>query len=166
MTRHTRTGSSFAPLYFESFHIATPPKYVEAERFHLRHSDPSKIDNVADKLRWYRHRSALTQKEVASKVGIDRTTYSHYEEPGRDHYPLDVMRRIAELYGIDVTDLLDDFNTFLYNGQGKQIRQRRKAMNLTQSEYAKHLGIPIGTLKKWEQDRVHIYKSAWEKYFK
>ena len=76
------------------------------------------------------------------------------------------MKRIAELYGIDVTDLLDDFNTFLYNGQGKQIRQRRKAMNLTQSEYAKHLGVPIGTLKKWEQDRVHIYKSAWEKYFK
>ena len=166
MARNTHGVANYAPLYFVSFNIEMPPKYVEAERFNLRYDDPAKIDNVADKLRWYRYRSSLMQREVADRVGIDRSTYIHYEETSRDYYPIDVMEKIALLYGVGVLDLLDDFNTFLYNGQGQQIRRRRQGMNMTQAEYARLLGVPLGTLKKWEQDRVHIYKSTWEKYFK
>ena len=65
-----------------------------------------------------------------------------------------------------VTDLLDGFNLFLYNGQGRQIREKRNRLGITQREYAPLLGIPLGTLKKWEQNKRRIFKSTWERYFK
>ena len=37
---------------------------------------------------------------------------------------------------------------------------------MTQTEYAKHLGVPVGTLKKWEQNKVRMFRSTWERCFK
>ena len=86
---------------------------VEAEKFNIRFPDPSEITETADKLRWYRYRKALLQREVAEYAGIDRSTYIHYEEYGRDYYPLDKMEKIAEILGVPVTELLDEYNRFL-----------------------------------------------------
>ena len=44
---------------------------------------------------------------MADFAGIDRSTYSSYEEDGRDYYPID---KIAELFSVPVTELLDEFN--------------------------------------------------------
>lgn len=70
---------------------------------------------------------------------------------------------IAELFKIDVTALLDEYNLFLYHGQGKQKKKLRKSLKLTQSEFAKNIGIPLGTLKKWEQNRIKINKTSYLK---
>ena len=96
-------------------------------------------------------------------MGVDRTTYSRYEENLLEAYPLDKLTKAAELFGIDVTVLLDDYNLFLYHGQGRQIKELRKSMKLTQSELAKYMNIPLGTLKKWEQERACIQKKTFEK---
>ena len=32
--------------------------------------------------------------------------------------------------------------------------------------YADKLGVSLGNLKHWEQNRKQIFKSTWEKYFK
>ena len=50
--------------------------------------------------------------------------------------------------------------------KGKQIREKRFALNMTQCEYADMLGVHVGNLKKWEQNRVRIFKSTWEYFFK
>ena len=89
-----------------------------------------------------------------------------HEEYGHDYYPLEHMEKLAALFDIPVTELLDDFNMFLYNDQGKQIREKRFALNMTQCEYADMLGVHIENLKKWEQNRVQVFKSTWEHYFK
>ena len=89
-----------------------------------------------------------------------------YEEIGRDYYPIRTMERLADLDGIPVVELLDAFNRFLYNDQGKQIREKRLKMQLTQRAYAARLGVPVGSLKSWEQNKVRIFKSTWEKYFR
>ena len=39
-------------------------------------------------------------------------------------------------------------------------------LGLTQKEYAEKLGVSLGNLKHWEQNRKQIFKSTWEKYFK
>ena len=111
----------------------------------------------------YRYQKGLLQRDVADYAGLDRSTYSSYEEAGRDYYPIKKIEKIAELFSIPATELLDDFNLFLYNGQGQQIKDMRRHRKMTQVEFAERLGVPVGTLKAWEQGRVRIFKSTWEK---
>ncbi len=166
MVRHTSEVVNFAPLHIHSFPLLAPHHLLESEKFNIRFTDPSEITEIADKLRWYRYKKALLQREVADIIGIDRTTYIRYEEIGRDYYAIDHMEKLAELYNIPITELLDDFNLFLYHDQGKQIREKRKSLGMTQSEYAQMLGVNLGNLKKWEQNKVRIFKSTWERFFK
>ena len=163
MTRYALNVVSYAPLYIHSFRLVQPHTLVEAEKFNLRYTDPSQIDNIADKLWWYRYQHGLLQRDVADYAGLERSTYSGYEEALRDYYPIEKMEKIAELFAVPVTDLLDEFNLFLYNGQGRQIKEMRLRRHMTQAEYARRLGVPLGTLQAWERDRVRIGKQTWRK---
>ena len=163
MTRYALHGVSHAPLYIHSFRLVQPHTLVEAEKFNLIYTDPTRIDNIADKLRWYRYQHGLLQRDVADYAGLDRSTYSGYENTQRDYYPIEKMQKIAELFAVPVTDLLDEFNLFLYNGQGQQIKEMRRRRQMTQAEYARRLGVPLDTLKAWERDRVQICKQTWRR---
>ena len=55
------------------------------------------------------------------------------------------MEKIAQLFEVPVERLLDDYNLFLRNGQGKQIKAIRMKLGLTQREYADRLGISLST---------------------
>ena len=166
LTNHTPDVAKQYPLYIESFKYSTPHHLVESEKFNILYPDLSTITSTADKLRWYRYKHSLLQKDVALIIGVDRTTYSRYETNENDFYPIEHINKLSELYDVPITELLDDYNLFLYNDQGEQIRAIRQGLGLTQSAYAKMLGVPLGTLKKWEQNRVRIFKSTWDKYFK
>jgi len=48
------------------------------------------------------------QREVADYVGIERTTYSAYEEDGRDYHPIETQEHIAGLYGVDIKNKTND----------------------------------------------------------
>ena len=97
-------------------------RFQDAEKFNLQFSDFSEITETADKLRWLRYQNGLRQRDVADYAGIDRSTYVHYEEYGKDLYPLEHMEKIAQLFEVPVDMLLDDYNLFLRNGQGEQIK--------------------------------------------
>ena len=97
---------------------------------------------------------------------MDRATYSSYEESGRDYYPTPNMQKIAELFGVPVTELLDDYNLFLFNGQGQQVKKIRKSLQLTQAEFAQRLGVQTAMVKRWEQGKVRMFKGIWEKLIK
>ena len=153
-------------MFIYTFPLLAPHHLLESEKFNIRFPDPSQITETADKLRWYRYRKALLQREIAELIGIDRGTYIRYVEYGHDYYPLEHMEKLAQLYGVPVTELLDDFNLFLYNDQGKQIREIRNRLGLSRKEYAKIIGVHPGSLKKWELNTVRIFKSTWERYFK
>ena len=146
--------------------MVLPHKFQDAEKFNLQFPDFSEITEMPDKLRWLRYQKGLRQRDVADYAGIDRSTYVHYEEYGKDLYPLEHMERIAQLFEVPVESLLDDYNLFLRNGQGKQIKAIRMKLGLTQKEYADKLDVSLGSLKQWEQNRKQIFKSTWEKYFK
>lgn len=83
--------------------------------------------------------------------------------PVLDTYSLDKLTQIANFFQIEPTELLDDYHLFLYHGQGAQIKRLRKSLNLTQSQFANYIDVPLGTLKKWEQDRVNIQRTTYEK---
>ena len=162
MSRYANEAIVYAPFYIHSFRPVQPHTIVEAEKFNIRYSDPSQIDNTPDKLRWYRYRCGLRQRDVADYAGMDRSTYSGYEEFVRDYYPIDKMLKISELFSVPVTELLDEYNLFLYKNQGEQIKKMREARNMTQREFARRLGVSYGALQQWEQNRVQMFKSAWE----
>ena len=155
-----------APLQILKFPVVLPHKFLDAEKFNLRVSDASEITEIADKLRWLRYQKGLRQRDAADYAGIDRSTYIHYEEAGRDFYPKEHMEKLAELFEVPLEDLLDDYNLFLLRGQGAQIKTIRQRLGLTQKAYATQLGVPLQKFKRWEQGSVQIFKSTWEKYFK
>ena len=166
MVRNVSGDIKFSPLFIHSFPLLAPHHLLEAEKFNIRFPNPSQIVETADKLRWYRYRKALLQREIADLIGIDRGTYIRYEEYGHGYYPIEHMKKLADLYGIHVTELLDDFNLFIYNDQGRQIREKRKQLGLSQRKYAEIIGVNTSSLKNWEHNTVRIFKSTWEKYFK
>lgn len=155
-----------APLQILKFPVVLPHKFLDAEKFNLRFSDASEITEIADKLRWLRYQKCLRQRDVADYAGIYRSTYIHYEEYGKDFYSPEHMEKIAQLFEVPVDTLLDDYNLFLRNGQGNQIKAIRMKLGLTQKQYADKLGVSLGDLKHWEQNRKQIFKSTWKKYFK
>lgn len=162
MSRCTKKSVSYAPFYIHSFHLIQPHKLTDAEKFNLHYTDPSQIDNTPDKLRWYRYQHHLLQKEVAAYLEIDRTTYCSFEEGQRDYYPIQHIQKLATLYSIPAVELLDEYNLFLYYGQGDQIRYMRQSRNMSQAKYAEHLGVCRQNLRQWEKDQVRITKQTWE----
>lgn len=166
MVRQTEKGIAYAPLYIHSFRLVQPHFLVDAEKYNMAYSDLSEIESMADKLRWCRYQKGMLQREVADFLNIDRSTYMSYEENARDFYPLENMEKLAEMYNVPITSLLDEYNMFLYRGQGKQIRALRKAKGMTQKQFAEMLGISEYRLKAWENDRAQMYKRSWETYFK
>lgn len=154
----------YAPLYIHRFRLVQNSKQLAAEKFLKENRELLQIDNVPDKLKWCRHKMGLMQKDVNAYLGLYRSTYARYEKAGKDYYPIEVMEKLARLYEVEVTDLMDRYNLFIYNGQGRQIKEHRKKKGMTQKEYAKMVGVSADTLKEWESDRIIMGKRFWEKW--
>ncbi len=163
MVRHSPEGVVYAPLYIHSFQLLLPHHQAEAEKFNG--IVPDKLTSTADKLRFFRYKKALLQRKVAEYAGLDRSTYIRYESD-MDFYPPDKLYKITELLEVDITDLLDEYNTFIHNGQGQQMRVIRRQMKLTQKEFGKRFGVHGGTVKKWESESIRISKKLYCKIFK
>lgn len=121
---------------------------------------------IADKLKYYRHKNGMLQNDVARFLGIDRSTYIRYETEGHEYYPKEYLVRLAELYRIEVEKLTDEYNLFVINGQAKQIKRKRLELGLTQREFAEMIGVNYNKVRKWEKNITRISKADWEKFQK
>ena len=139
----------YAPMYIHSFRLIAPRKLLEAQLFNQQYQNYEDIPNVPDRLRWCRHHMGLMQKEVAELIGISRGHYIDFEVGYIDHYPKEIVDKLAALYQIPVDDLLDDYNRFLYKGQGKLIREYRESLGLKKKQFARLMGIEPNSLRAW-----------------
>lgn len=153
----------YAPLYIHSFRFLTNFHLRTAQDFLNENPNPQALDTVSDKLKWYRFQNGLQQSDMAKIMEVDRKTYSRYEENVLEAYPLDKLEKASKYFGIDIADLLDEYNLFLYRGQGAQIKGLRKSLGLTQSELAKRLGVSIQKVKNWEREKVRVSRGTFEK---
>lgn len=164
MSRRNGDKYAIAPLYVHSFRPIIAHTFEETER--VARTDPETLITTADKLRYYRHLRGLEQKEVAEFVGLYRGTYAGYETPNaRDYYPLEKLKTIAHLFNVPLDYLLDDYNTFLNDGQGRQVRALREGMGLSRKEFADKFSVWPSTVRDWETDSVRITRQTWEKLF-
>ncbi|MCO4291352.1 helix-turn-helix transcriptional regulator [Solitalea sp. MAHUQ-68] len=60
-------------------------------------------------LKAFRERNNLSQETVASFLGIRREMLSYYENDSREA-PLDVLEKLADLYGADLADFFETDN--------------------------------------------------------
>ena len=133
---------------------------INQNEFLKHYPTPDMLTCTADKLRWYRLTNGNLQVEIADMIGIDRSTYIHYENPNRKLYELDKLQLLADSYQVNIECLLDDYMLFLYRGQGKQLKAMRRELRLTQRQFANMVGVPIGNLKHWEQEQcVMLYEN-------
>jgi len=161
--QQTKGGNIYSPLYVHKVQFLRPRQLSEAEKFNIRFPTPDLLTNTADRLRYYRYKKALLQREVADHAGLDRTTYSAYEESLREKYDLHKLEKIATLFDIHITDLLDEYNYFLYRGQGPQVRSIRKSLKLTQRNMGILLGVTASAVKAYESERICMFRSTYEK---
>lgn len=54
----------------------------------------------------YREKLAMTQKQVCEKLGLKQNTLSQYENSRREPN-LATLKKLAELYGCKIDDLVD-----------------------------------------------------------
>ena len=80
---------------------------MEATQFNQRYRRYEEIDNVPDRLRWCRHSKGLMQVEVADKVGMTHSVYKAIEEDFTQQIEPEKVDRLAQFYGVPVTDFLD-----------------------------------------------------------
>ena len=120
---------------------------------------------LSQKLKELRKKQGLTQLELAERLFVSRQAISGWEA-GTSRPSTENLQSLSRLFNIPLETLLDDYNLFLRNGQGDQIKAIRTKLGLTQREYADKLGVSLGSLKQWEQNRKQIFKSTWERYFK
>ena len=132
---------AYAPLYVHSFALCAPRKILEATQFHQRYRRYEEIASIPDRLRWCRHSKGLTQVEAAQKVGMTRHAYKAVEEGLTQRLEPEQAERLAQFYGVPVTDFLDEFNQFRYDGQAVRIRAYRELLGMEKSEFARMLGI-------------------------
>ena len=156
----------FAPLAVHRFRLITPPNLPKVHRFTRQCQSCEEIGNVPDRLRWCRLHLGLLQREVAERVGITTPFYIDMETGACEHTPAAVMDRLAELYGVPVTDLLDGYNRFLYDGQARQILSLRQRAGLSRAAFARKTGISESSLRAWEAETKTISKKCWERYFR
>ena len=151
------------PMYLHSFRFITPKTVTEAQKFMLQYPNPAVITKIPDKLRYYRYKKGLHQVDVAKYLGINSGSYSLYEEYEKDYYAPETIDKIAEFLCVDAYDLLDDYNKFMYDGQGENIKKLRKQLNITQKELADMMNVDLCKVKRWEQNKVRMYKYTYEK---
>lgn len=132
-------------------------------RFYSREKSPSK-----DCSHIGRYLQSFQMKIIscAEQIGISRGHYIDYEVGYVDYYPKEVVNRLADFYHIPVEDLLDEYNLFLYKGQGKMLKECREKMGLKKKPFARMLHVDPNTYRNWESDKKRMFKLTWEKYFR
>lgn len=61
---------------------------------------------IAQNIKRLREASSFTQEQIASFLGIGRSAYANYETGDRE-LPLNLMERLSDLYGCELSDLFE-----------------------------------------------------------
>lgn len=70
------------------------------------------METTGEKLRLLRLQMGKTQGEVASQIGVDRSTYSYYEL-GRTSPDWNMIKRLAKFFNVSYYALLEDENKYI-----------------------------------------------------
>ena len=125
--------------------------------------NPDNIEQMYDKLRYYRFKNKLTQREVAEYLQITEMRYKEYERAKGSRLPEEIAEKLAEFYNIPVEKLRTHYQKFISNNPGEKINQIRCSMKYSQWDFANMLGISKSALVSWEKNRKTISYTSYLK---
>lgn len=108
----------------------------------------SQLNTVAEKLRFYREACALSQKQVAEALNIDRTTYTKYET-GKSMPNLSIFGKIASIYNVSPLELLPS--------EGENNKETRRFRDISSADS------PIYQLSKEERGLIAVFRTLDKK---
>ena len=104
--------------------------------------------------------------DVAWDLGISLSAYKALETGQIRHISTETAQKLALYYNVPVTDFLDGYDRFLYEGQVMQIRTYRERLGMGRKAFAKHTGIPLSSIRAWETGKKTVSRQSWEQYFR
>ena len=93
LAKRELNNTVYSILYKHTFTFVTPRELTEAEIFNIKYQNPKDIHTIAERLRYYRHKKALLQKDIAKYANINPSTYISYESINRAYYPVGVLKK-------------------------------------------------------------------------
>lgn len=120
---------------------------------------------MGERLKWLRTSRGLRQMDVIQGTGVSRSVYLNLEMGLTDHVESAVADKLMVFYGVSEETLLDEYNRFLYRGQGGTILELRRNARMGKKAFAKHLGVSSSSLKAWETEEVRVSKRSWGRHF-
>lgn len=120
------------------------------------------LSTVGKRLKYYRLRKGLRQKDLAALIGVDISTIRNYETC--DNIPVYILPRLAQALDAPADALMDDYTRFISGHYGAAIREARIALGLSQAQFAKKLGIQVCTLSLWENEVDVPNRRGYERF--
>ncbi len=138
------------------------PDYYRNDYFHFIDRDYGK------KIFYLRLLYDMTQEEFGKMIGCSGNTMSEWEAenviPGREYF--EQLKSMAEDKGINLSEWNEDptlyrdaYTEFKKLQTWKKIKELRSAYGLSQTEFAKLIGISKTSYNVWESENRHRYPS-------
>jgi len=113
-------------------------------------------ESLGDKLRILRNKLGLTQQQIASCLGIERSTYTYYEL-NRTIPGWDTLRKLSRIFGVPTVTLLEDEDKTLAS-DFTPAGSRSGGMDLsTLNNYETHIVLSIRALSKQKREAANSF---------
>lgn len=106
--------------------------------------------NVAENIKKFRKEKNLTQKELASKLGVTSTTVQNYENERRKP-DINTLNKIANILGVTINDLAGEKDTIT-----KQSIEQILSTGVTIDELSQKTGISVDKLNSFMNNSADI----------
>ncbi len=103
---------------------------------------------------------------MAELVGVSGSVYLNLETGAVDCCSREIADALAAAIGVTVDELLDEYNRFLYHGQGQAIQEYRKQLKMGKKPFARLLGVSDSSIREWVAERKRVSRKSWDRYFK
>ena len=130
-------------------------------RYHLQEKT-SDLSTVGGRLKYYRRLKGLSQRDVYEKIGIDKSSYIHYEGMKTNLDP-EMCKKICEVIGIEPELVYDDYMAFISSDYGTSIKEYREKHGMTQKEFGEILDMHPKISARWERGRSEPSRKSYDK---
>jgi len=123
--------------------------------------------DIYDVIKYYRIKKGYTIEELSKMVNVSRYTIMAIENK-KAYYCIKTLRKIFRVLGIEkeAVSKMNTYMRFLYMGGQAIVKDMRKRLGMTQSRFAKELGVSRSSIRDWESGKKELSRKSWEKLAK
>jgi len=121
------------------------------------------MTTVSGRIKYYRLLNGLKQKDICEKIGIDKSTYIHYESKSTTSFDIGMCKKICEAIDVDPALVYDEYMTFIASDYGTTIRTFRKNYKITHEKFGALIDMHPKISARWEKGRSEPSRVSYKK---